>query len=211
MDAIIRVLLADDHPMMRVGIRETLASAPDIVLAGEVGNGYEAQQACGLLAPHVLLLDLNMPGPLPAETVAFVNKHHPATKVVIMTAYDDDIYIRGLLSVGVSGYVLKDEAADQVVQAIRVVAKGGTWFSRSIADRFGQWAGGANRSGAFTLTERELDVLRLVVEGQTNLEIAAELRISEKTVAKHLGEVFARLGVSSRVEAAVLAVRVGLV
>lgn len=212
MDSTILVLLADDHPMMRVGIRETLAIDPDIVLVGEARDGYETEQACRRLKPHVLLLDLNMPGPQPAETVAAVKHICPLIKVLIMTAYDDDIYVRGLISAGISGYVLKDEAPEQVVQAIRTVAQGGTWFSRSVADRFIQWAdGGPDQSLSFALTERELEVLRLVVEGHTNQEIACELGISDKTVAKHLGEVFNRLGVSSRVEAAVLAVRIGLV
>ncbi len=160
----------------------------------------------------MLLLDLNMPGPSPIETVAALRELCPATRVLVLTAYDDDAYVRAVVAAGAAGYVLKDDATEAVVRAIRTVMEGDTWFSRSIMEKLVQRGTDASiQAGRQELTSRELDVLRLVVDGKTNQEIALALAISVKTVEKHLGEVFAKLGVASRVEAAVQAVRAGLV
>jgi DNA-binding NarL/FixJ family response regulator len=208
----IQVLLADDHPLVRTGIRATLIAESDLRLVGEATNGREVQWLCRELKPDVLLLDLNMPGPSPTETMAYVREYCPDTHVIVLTAHDDDAYIRGLVAAGVSGYVLKDEASEAVVRAIRSVVQGNNWFSRSVVEKL---ARGRTTTPVAAkppiLTDRELEVLRLVVAGKTNQEIAASLGISVKTVEKHIGELFVKLGAASRVEAAVHAVRVGLV
>jgi DNA-binding NarL/FixJ family response regulator len=121
MEKLIRVLLADNHPMMRAGIRETLASASDIVLVGEASDGHEAQHLCRSLRPNVLLLDLNMPGPLPHEMVSYLHEHCPTTHVLVLSAHDDDIYVRSLTAAGIAGYVLKDQMPEQLVGVIRGV------------------------------------------------------------------------------------------
>ena len=208
----IRVLLADDHPLVRAGIRTTLQGEADVLLVGEATDAHEAQCLSQELRPDVLLLDLNMPGPSPIETVAALRELCPATRVLVLTAYDDDAYVRAVVAAGAAGYVLKDDATEAVVRAIRTVMEGDTWFSRSIMEKLVHGGAGASiQAGHPELTSRELDVLRLVVDGKTNQEIALALAISVKTVEKHLGEVFAKLGVASRVEAAVQAVRAGLV
>lgn len=119
MERLIRVLLADDHPMIRAGIREMLAGVEGIVLVGEATNGYETQQLCQTLRPDVLLLDLNMPGPQAHETIAYLQHHCPTTDVLILTAHDEDIYVRNLMAAGVDGYVLKDQMPERLVRAIR--------------------------------------------------------------------------------------------
>jgi DNA-binding NarL/FixJ family response regulator len=202
----IRVLLADDHPLIRAGIRSTLTGEADLTLVGEATDGHAAQQLCRELQPDVLLLDLNMPGPSPVETVAALRSECPAVHVLVLTAHDDDAYVRALMAAGVDGYVLKDDATEAVVRAIHTVMQGDTWFSRPVMDKLVHSATPVSSTKP-ALTPRELEVLRLVVEGKTNQEIARALGISVKTVEKHLGELFTKLGVASRVEAAVQAVR----
>jgi DNA-binding NarL/FixJ family response regulator len=211
-DTPIRVLLADDHPLVRTGIRSALSAAADVVLVAEATTGDEAQQMCQHHLPDVLLLDLHMPGPPPLETVRALQTHTPLVKILILTAYDDDVYVKDMLRAGVAGYILKDVATESIVQAIYTVAQGGTWLSQSIAEKLVQWSTGEPPQHVpASLSARETDVLRLVTAGRTNQEIGAQLSISEKTVEKHLREIFIKLGVVSRVEAAVRAVRENLV
>jgi DNA-binding NarL/FixJ family response regulator len=226
MTKLIRVLLADDHPLVRAGLRSTLLAEADLMLVGEAVDGSEAKRLTQELLPDVLLLDLNMPGPPASEIVEFMRAHCPAVKVLVLTAYDEDAYIQSLLMAGAAGYMLKDEVPESIVRAIYTVVQGGVWFSRPVAEKLVDWkvgqAGPPSASGKndhasqppvtppASLTDRELGVLQLVVEGHTNQEIGLELGISDKTVEKHLREVFTKLGVASRVEAAVYAVRQGL-
>lgn len=208
----IRVLLADDHPLIRAGIRTTLAASPNLILVGEASNGFEAQRMSDELQPDVLLLDLNMPGPSAVNTITHLRLYTPKTKVLALTAYDDDAYVRALVTAGVAGYVLKDEATESVVSAIEAVVQGGTWFSQPIAEKLIEWGTGRTRQDkTVALTDRELAVLKLLVAGKTNQKIGEALGISEKAVEKRLEGVFGKLGVSSRVEAAVRAMREGLV
>lgn len=202
----IRLVLADDHPLVRAGIRAILAAEPDLILVGEAADGDEAQRLGLQLQPDVLLLDLNMPGQLAADIVARLQKERPSVRVIALTAYDDDTYVRNLVEAGVAGYVLKEEATDVVVQAVRKVARGGAWYSPGIMVQLAAIARG-DQPGAGLLGNRDLAVLRLVVEGKTNQEIATNLAISEKTVEKHLTDIFTKLGVTSRVAAAVRSVR----
>lgn len=164
------------------------------------------------LQPDVLLLDLNMPGPSAVNTITHLRLYTPKTKVLALTAYDDDAYVRALVTAGVAGYVLKDEATESVVSAIEAVVQGGTWFSQPIAEKLIEWGTGRTRQDkTVALTDRELAVLKLLVAGKTNQKIGEALGISEKAVEKRLEGVFGKLGVSSRVEAAVRAMREGLV
>ncbi len=207
----IRVLLADDHPLVRAGIRSTLMAEQDLALAGEAATGDEARRLCAELCPDVLLLDLSMPGPPPAETVAYLHEHCPQAKVVALTAYDDDVYIRGLIDAGAMGYVLKDEAAAAVVRAIRAVHQGDTWFSRPVIEKLAQLeTAKAARNESLGLTERERRILRLIALGQDNASIAAELSLAEQTVRNYVSHLYAKLDVSSRTEAALWARRHGL-
>ena len=200
----IRVLLADDHPLVRAGLRATLDAEPDLAVVGEAADGEETQQRCRELRADVLVLDLNMPGPRPSSTVAFVQEHCPESHVLILTAYDDDAYVRGLLAVGVAGYVLKDEAPDALVDAVRSVAHGGTWFSRPVVTALTQ-PESSHGSANPALTDRERQLLGLLAQGWDNVRIAGALHLREQTVRNYLSRLYDKLGVQSRSEAIVWA------
>ncbi len=212
MPAAIRVLLADDHPLVRAGLRAALASEDDITLVGEAADGHETQRLARDLRPDVLLLDVSMPGPAAVETVAHVRAQCPGTKVLIVTAYHSPALSRGLLAAGVAGYLLKDEPNAALVRAIRVVVQGGSWVSRPIMEALVQpGLGGASGVPSSALTEQEAAVLQLMVAGQADVEIGRALHISERTVRRHLRSIYDKLQVNTRVEAAVRAVQLGLV
>lgn len=207
----IRVVLADDHPVVRTGIRNLLSRSADINVVGEAKNGSEALQMCVDLRPDVLLLDMEMPGIKGVEVAQKLKTQESDIHILALSAYDDKQYILELLESGASGYLTKEEAPETIIEAIRGVAQGEQgWVSRRVAAQMSVWMREEEPEGN-RLTHRELEVLRLVVEGKTNQGIGLNLGISEKTVEKYLEAVFAKLGVSSRVEAAVYAVREGLV
>jgi len=207
----IRVLIADDHPVVRSGIRNLLERESEIVVIGEAGSGEIALQLTRSLLPDVLLLDLEMPGMKGYEVAKQIRAECLPVAVLVLSAYDDREYIHNLLSLGVGGYLVKEEAPEAIVEAVRQVAHGGQgWVSRRVMARMSSWIHTPDRT-SYRLTPREQQVLERVVAGETNVEIARGLQISTKTVEKHLVMVFEKLGVSSRVEAAVLALREGLV
>jgi DNA-binding NarL/FixJ family response regulator len=195
----LRVILADDHPFIREGLCSTLEAEPDIVVVGEAATGEGAQALCRELQPDIMVLDLNMPGPPATETVAYVHEHCPQVRVLVLTAYDDEPYIRGLVSAGVSGYILKDEAPDALVQAVRTVVLGGTWFSQSIIRKLTSGPRQGQSAGS-DLTDREHQLLRLLVLGWDNARIARELNLGEQTVRNYLSRMYAKLGVQTRSE-----------
>ncbi len=207
----IRVLLADDHPITREGIKRLLDTSEEIELVGEAEDGSKALQLVDELQPDVLLLDMEMPGVKGPEVARRLKTSGSAVRVLALSSYDDKQYIFGLLATGASGYLTKEEVPENILEAIRGVARGERgWVSRRVAAVMSSWTrDGAGKDGE--LTEREIQILSLVVDGKTNQEIGYHLGISQKTVEKHLESVFAKLNVSSRVEAAVLAVREGLV
>ena len=207
----IRVILADDHPVVRTGIRTLLQQAEDIVVVAETGNGSEVFKLVEQLAPDVLLLDMEMPGLSGVEVAMRLKEEGAVVRVLALSAYDDEEYIRNLLLHGAAGYLTKEEAIEIIIDAVRGVARGEQgWFSRRAIAQLSALTRQEPAPGK-ELTNRERDVLRLVAAGKTNLEIGHALGISEKTVEKHMGAMFNKLQVSSRVEAAVLAVQQGLV
>lgn len=207
----IRVLLVDDHPIVRDGIRNLLAAAEGIRLVGETGSGKEALTLVQQLQPDVLLLDIELADLKGIEVARRLAAEGSPVRILALSSYDDNEYISELLASGTFGYLIKDEAPDSIVEAIRGVMRGEKgWVSRKVAAKLSQIIRGEARA-ATLLTDRERQVLQLVVDGKTNAEIAYALEISEKTVEKHLEGIFTKLDVSSRVEAAVLAVRQGLV
>lgn len=206
----IRVLVADDHPVVRKGISDLLNSAEGIKVVGEANSGSKALELVEELQPDVLVLDIEMPDINGVEVVCRLAEQSSSVKILGLSSYDDRGYISQLLSLGASGYLIKDEMTDNIVEAVRGVARGEKgWVSRKVAALFGKMLEGKDESD--NLTPREMDVLRLVAQGKTNGEIGVGLGISEKTVEKHLDTIYRKLNVVSRVEAAVLAVREHLV
>jgi len=207
----IRVVLADDHPVVRTGIRNLLGRSPDIQVVGEASTGEDALRLVDELTPDVLLLDMEMPGLKGVEVAQKLHEAGTAVRILALSAYDDKQYIQELLENGAAGYLTKEEAPDTIIDAIRGVSQGEQgWVSRRVAAQMSVWMREEEQDST-KLTNRELEVLRLVVEGKTNQGVGLALGISEKTVEKYLEAVFSKLGVSSRVEAAVFAVREGLV
>ena len=209
--ASIRVLLVDDHPVVREGIRNLLAKENDIVIVGEAKDGSEALKLVEDLSPDVMLLDMELPGMSGTQVAKHLQEKNSPVKILALSAHDDRQYIQELLANGASGYLIKEEVPETIIEAVRGVAYGEQgWISRQVAAQMSTWIGGAEEDQS-SLTPREIEVLRGVVDGKTNQEIGLTLGISEKTVEKHLEGVFTKLNVASRVEAAVLAVREGLV
>lgn len=190
-DRPIRIVLADDHPVFRAGLRATLADEPDIVIDGEATTGGEAVALCRDLRPDVLLLDLRMPGPPIEETVAAVCTGQATTRIVAITAFDDALRLRELVRRGVVGYILKDEPPAAVVEAVRAVMRGGTWFSPAVAGRL-------VTGMAVQLTERDRELLQLLALGLGTAQIAARLNLGEQTTRNYLSQLYGKLDVRNR-------------
>ena len=205
----IRVLLADDHPALRVGLRVLLEQATDIVVVAEAGDGREALEKVEALRPHVAVLDCQLPEMEGAAVAAEIRWRGLPTRVLALSAYDDEKNVRGMVQAGAVGYVLKDEAPEAIVKAVQAVAKGEHWFSGRATARMAAWARGEHPRTA-DLTKRELDILRLLASGKTNKEIAHTLVVAERTVEFHVSNVLSKLGVGSRMQAAIWAKEHGL-
>ena len=203
----IRVMLADDHPVARAGIRKFLNKATDIEIIAEASDGIQALDLAKKLVPDVLLLDIELPGIKGVEVARELQALGSPVKILVLSTYDDKQFIFGLLGNGAAGYLTKEEVPETIVEAVRGVARGEKgWVSRRVAAIMSAWTHTEEVSSK-SLTPREMDVLKWVVKGKTNQEIGMELGISQKTVEKHLESVFAKLKVTSRVEAAVMAVQ----
>jgi DNA-binding NarL/FixJ family response regulator len=208
---LIRVILVDDHPIVRSGIRSLLESASDIHVIGEAATGESAIKLIDETPADVLLLDMELPDIPGTQVAAQVTRTHPELKILSLSAHDDSVYVRQLLELGAAGYLMKEEAPDVILEAVRGVAQGKQgWISRGVAAQISTWMQADGMDGA-SLTRRELETLALLVDGKTNQAIAAQLQISEKTVEKHIKAIFDKLNVSSRVEAAVVAIKHGIV
>lgn len=207
----IRVVLADDHPVVRSGIRSIVAAESDLEVVGEATNGDEVRQVCEHLQPDVLLLDMQMPGCPPSETVTFLREHCPNTMILVLTGYDNDCYVRGVVSAGAAGYVLKDEAPEAVVRAVRAVVNGDTWYSQTIVKKLAQWQeSDASAAIEAQLSSRDIEMLKLIARGYDNVRIADELKLAEQTVRNRVSRLYGKIGVKTRSEAVVWARERGL-
>jgi len=200
-----RVLVVDDHALLRTGVANIINEEPDLQVVAEAGNGVEAIAAYAEHHPDVTLLDLRMPVMEGVEAVRRIRERDPRARVIVLTTYDTDEEITRALKAGAQAYVLKDISADDLVGCIRDVLAGKTYLAPAAAAKLAE---GVTR---IQLTPRELATLRLMADGKANKEIASELAIGERTVKTHLGHLFEKLGVTSRTEAIKVATRRGLV
>jgi DNA-binding NarL/FixJ family response regulator len=211
----IRVFVVDDHEVVRLGLRAFLGATQGVELIGEAADGRAAVSALDVLAaqealPDVVLMDLVMPQPDGVATTALIKKAHPAVDVVVVTSFGEAHRVHGALEAGATGYVLKDADVDEIVEAIRAAHRGEVHLDAAVAGVLTRSLV-APRRGVKALTARERDVLVLVAEGRSNRDIGRMLSIGERTVQTHLGNVLAKLELASRTQAALWAVREGLV
>ncbi len=195
----IRVLIVDDHPLFREGLRGLLATVEDVDVVDAVGDGVSAVQRALELAPDVVLMDLNLPALPGLEATRRIAKREGAPAVLVLTMVDDDDSVTAALQVGARGYVLKGAGQEEVLAAIRTVASGGAVFGPGAAASV--LSGGRTRYAA-NLTDREAEVLALIADGRSNPEIAAELEVSLKTVQNHVSKVLTKMQVRDRTQAA---------
>jgi DNA-binding NarL/FixJ family response regulator len=203
---VIRILLADDHPVVREGLRGMLAAEPDIDVVGAAASGAEAIALCRSLAPDVILMDLRMPDGDGAEAIAAIRAEREAVRIVVLTTYDTDADILRAVESGASGYLLKDTPRAELLQAIRGAARGETVLAPVVAGRLVSRVRGPRPEA---LTARETEVLALVSRGLTNLQIGRALYVSEATVKTHLMRACAKLGVAGRTAAVTKAMEIG--
>lgn len=210
----ITVFIVDDHKVVRQGVRAFLDTQPDLVVVGEAESGAEAVEAAAEHAPDVVLMDLIMPGMDGVEATRQVKKVSPRTQIIVLTSYHQDEHIFPAIRAGALSYLLKDAEPDELASAIRKAAAGEAVLHPRVASRVVQELHGARQDtpNPFTaLSDRELEVLRLIADGLSNADIAASLIISEKTVKSHVSNILSKLHLADRTQAAVYAWREGVV
>jgi DNA-binding NarL/FixJ family response regulator len=211
----IHVILADDQPLVRAGLRMLITQTPDIDVAGEAGTGAEAVRLCRDTGADVVVMDIRMPGMDGIEATKLITAANPHARVLVLTTFDDDDYVYGALRAGASGFLVKDMALEDILTAIRVVAAGDAMIAPGVTRRLiGQFTS-PPRSGRKPLeltgiTDREREVLRLVGLGMSNAEIAAALHITMGTVKTHMARLLSKLGARDRVQLVITAYRAGL-
>lgn len=208
----LRVLVADDHPLVRSGLRSLIDSMTDVVLVGEAADGNDAARLAADLSPDVVVMDINMPGRNGVETTNLIVARDERIAVLILTMYEDDDLVFSAMRAGARGYILKGASPDDVERAIRAVAAGEVLLGPPIAQRVVDYfSGQMSRDPVFPhLSSRERETLELLARGLSNSEIAAKLYLSEKTVRNYVSDIYMKLQVASRAEAVVKAREAGL-
>jgi DNA-binding NarL/FixJ family response regulator len=211
----IRILIADDHPVVQDGLLAVLGTQPDFEITGVAVTGLEVLRMVSAKDPDIVLLDLEMPEMDGLEVLEHLRREHPQVKAIVFTAFDTDERIVGAVKAGAKGYLLKGAPSQELFQAIRTVSAGGSLLQPVVASKLIDHVSGASEQklqrGTLPLTARERQVLEQLALGKTNKEIALELVISERTVKFHVSSIFAKLGVGNRTEAVTIAARQGLV
>ena len=207
----IRVMVVDDHPIVRQGVRSLLSNHDDFEVVGEAGSGSIALQKVGGLTPHVILLDIRMPGENGIDLLKQLRQAAPQAKFLMLTSFDDSEYVTGALRAGAHGYVLKNVSDETLVSAIRAIYFGERVLSPQIVDQMVHTMTAEAPELSVSMTADERQILRMLADGAGNAQIAADLYMSETTVKRKLQEIFEKLSVHSRAQAAALAVRRGLI
>jgi DNA-binding NarL/FixJ family response regulator len=209
----IRILVADDHPVVRDGLVAILSTQPDFEVVGEAGNGAEAVERATMLRPDVMLLDLEMPELDGVEVLRRLAQSNPEVRVIVFTAFDTDERILGAVQAGAQGYLLKGAPRKELFEAVRVVHAGGSLLQPVVASKLLRQVSHQSQviPTVDALTPREVEVLRLLAQGLQNKEIAAQLVISERTVKFHVSSIMSKLGAGNRTEAVTLAAQQGLI
>ena len=210
----IRVLLADDHALVREGTRRLLESENDVEVVAEASNGEEAVAIAQHLHPDVAIMDIAMPGMGGIEATRIIKAHCPETAILVLSAYDDEPYLVALLEAGAAGFLLKNVHGQELINAVRAVARGESVLQPSLTEKIMRRLSVRTQATPRTtdlLSEREFDVLRLAARGLPNKEIARRLGLSIRTVHSHLANIFAKMQVGSRTEAVLLALREGII
>lgn len=201
----IRLLIADDHFVVRMGLAALIGTQADMEVVGEAADGSEAVEQFRRLKPDVVIVDLRMPVTDGISATIAIMKEDPAARVMVLSTYDGDVDIHNALRAGALGYLLKGAVSEELVEAIRAVRSGRRYIPAAVATRLAEYLYGSD------LTGRELDVLKLIVKGFANKEIAVSLSISEGTVKTHVNNILSKLGVSDRTQAATTAIQRGIV
>jgi DNA-binding NarL/FixJ family response regulator len=208
----IRVLLVDDHEIVREGVRAVLEDERDIEVVGEASDGVQAVERVRALGPDVVLLDLVMPGQTAPETIKAIRAASPAAQVLMLTSFAEDAQVRATIGAGAIGYLLKDVLKNDLARAVRSASVGKPWLHPEAQRRLMQNVGKPAAPGPFdALTPRERSVLEAIARGRSNKQIGAELHLSEGTVKGYVSIIFDKLGVEDRTQAALYAVKHGLV
>jgi DNA-binding NarL/FixJ family response regulator len=210
---VIKILIVDDHPVVREGIGAMLKREPDFKIVGEAANGVEAVEKARELSPDVILMDLRMPEMDGVEAITKIKEERPETKFIILTTYSDDEYIFKGIAAGARAYLLKDAPRDELFKAIRAVYRGESLIQPVVASRvLDKLAELSKRNpSAETLSDREIEVLRLMAKGVSNSNIAEQLSITQSTVKTHITSIFQKLNVTTRTEAVTTALRRGII
>jgi DNA-binding NarL/FixJ family response regulator len=203
----IRLLIADDHPVVRTGLLGMLAGQPDLEVVGQAATGAEAVALAAQLGPDVVLMDLRMPEMDGVAATAAIRDRHPEMHILVLTTYDTDADILRAIEAGATGYLLKDCPRDELFGAIRAAARGEAALAPAVATRVMGWM---RAPAEEALSAREIEVLSLVARGRSNKEVARQLHISEATVKTHLVHVYGKLGVADRTAAVTTALRRGI-
>ena len=202
---LIRVMIVDDHPIVRQGFAGMLATEPNIVVVAEAANGQQAIDLFRQHRPDITLMDLRMPAVSGVEAITRIRKEFPKSRFIVLTTYDGDEDIYRALQSGAQGYLLKTMYCDEIIDAIRTVSEGRRYIPMPVATRL------AERMAGSDLTSREIEVLELIVKGKSNKQIADVLAITEPTVKGHVSNILGKLGVDDRTQAATAAIQRGII